>query len=237
MVFRNLLSSTKTLGKFTLVEIAASGANRVGRASLALWSIAVALFCSYQALFPLSVEVAEKFYMVFFGMFSVSLVAMGSIVAFFSLNERKPYLARLRLTPLFKNDSEFLYLLLKVFFKQQFIMLIFTLFSVSLVSWMIWPERPEVIANTLVLNLVSFCLFSALTLFGWHTKWQIKKLVAAVMIILFIILLPTALISFEQHFLLTDSSAFLFVLGCSVVLLMLMLAKWRAQALNWQKLV
>ncbi len=236
VMFRKLLRSDKKISKLTLVDIAASGINRFGKATFFGWSTAVALFCLYQQFFPLSTNTADDFYMMFFGMFSISLTAMGSIISFFTLNERKEYLARLRLMPLFNNEQEFSRLVLKVFFINQGKLLLFTLVSSTLVISMVWSEPTELLANTLVINTISFCFFSALVLFGLHTKKQVKTIIMVIMMILFILLIPVAVITYDQniHLLMSNTTQGVMVIG--FVLLMLALAKWKFKIPNWQKL-
>jgi hypothetical protein len=235
-MFRKLLRSDKKISKLTLVEIASSGVNRFGKATFFGWSTAVALFCLYQQFFPLSTSTADNFYMMFFAMFSVSLTAMGSIISFFTLNERKEYLARLRLMPLFNNEQEFSRLVLKVFFINQGKLLLFTLVSSTLVISIVWSEPAELLANTLVINTVSFCFFSALVLFGLHTKKQVKTIIMVIMMILFILLIPVAVVSYDQniHLLISNTTQGVMVTG--FVLLMLALAKWKFKIPSWQKL-
>ena len=152
------------------------------------------------------------------------------------MNERKNYLARLRLMPLFNNDQEFSSLVLKVFFINQGKLLLFTLVSSTLVISMVWSESTTLLANTLVINMVSFCLFSALTLFGWHTKRQIKTMIMVVMMILFILLIPIAMISYTQNTHLLTSNITLGMMVTGFSLLMLALVKWKFKAPSWQKL-
>jgi len=236
VMFRKLLRSDKKISKLTLVDIASSGVNRFGKATFFGWSAMVVLFCLYQHFFPLSTNTADSFYMIFFAMFSVSLTAMGSIISFFTLNERKEYLARLRLMPLFNNEQEFSQLVLKVFFINQGKLLLFTLVSSTLVISMVWSEPTELLANTLVINTVSFCFFSALVLFGLHTKSHVKTIIMVIMVILFILLIPVAVITYYQniHLLMSNTTQGVMIIG--FVLLMLALAKWKFKIPSWQKL-
>jgi hypothetical protein len=236
VMFRKLLHSDKKISKLTLVDIASSGVNRFGKATFFGWSSAVALFCLYQQFFPLSSSKADDFYMVFFAMFSVSITAMGSIVSFFNFNERKDYLARLRLMPLFNNEQEFSLLVLKVFFINQSKLLLFTLLSSTLVILMVWPEPSELLTNTLVLNTISFCFFSALILFGWHTKSRVKTMITVIMVILLILLIPIAMISYEHNIHLLTSNTVQGVMVIGFVLLILALVKWHFKTPNWQKI-
>ncbi|NQZ23823.1 MAG: hypothetical protein HRT53_17455 [Colwellia sp.] len=236
VMFRKLLRSDKKISKLTLVDIASSGVNRFGKASFFGWSTTVALFCLYQHFFPLSTNTADDFYMMFFAMFSVGINAMGSTISFFTLNERKEYLARLRLMPLFNNEQEFSRLVLKVFFINQGKLLLFTLVSSTLVISMVWSDPTKLLVNTLVINTVSFCFFSALVLFGLHTKKQVKTIIMVIMMILFILLIPVAVISYKEniHLLISNTTQGVMVIG--FVLLMLALAKWKFKVPSWQKL-
>jgi hypothetical protein len=235
-MFRQLLCSDKKISKLTLVDIASSGVNRFGKATFFGWSSAVVLFCLYHQFFPLSSSSADDFYMIFFAMFSVSITAMGSIISFLNLNERKGYLARLRLMPLFTNEQEFSLLVLKVFFINQSKLLLFTLLSSTLVILMVWREPAELLINTLVINTISFCFFSALVLFGWHTKKQVKTMIMVVMMILFILLIPIALISYAEKINLLTTNAIQGAMAIGFVLLILSLVKWQFKTPNWQKL-
>jgi len=236
VMFRKLLRSDKIISKLTLVDIASSGVNRFGKATFLGWSTAVVLFCLYQQFFPLSTNASDNFYMMFFAMFSVGINAMGSIVSFFTLNERKDYLARLRLMPLFNNEQEFSQLVLKVFFINQGKLLLFTLVSSTLVISMVWSEPAKLLVNTLVINVVSFCLFSTLTLLGWHTKKQVKTIMMVIMVILFILLIPIALISYDQNINLFTSEITQGLMVSGFILLMLALVKWKLKAPSWIKL-
>jgi hypothetical protein len=236
VMFRKLLHSDKKISKLTLVDIASSGVNRFGKATFWGWSSAVVLFCLYHQLFPLSTSAADDFYMMFFAMFSVGITAMGSIISFSTLNDRKGYLARLRLMPLFNNEKEFSLLVLKVFFINQSKLLLFTLVSSTLVISMVWPEPAELLTNTLVINTASFCFFSAIVLFGWHTKSQVKTMIMVIMMILFILLIPIAVISYVHNIHLLTSNAVQGVMVIGVVLLVLALFKWQSKTPNWQKL-
>jgi hypothetical protein len=236
MVFRKLLRSNEKVSKLTLVDIAASGVTRFGKSSFFTWSIVIVLFCCYQQFYPLSNKTADSFYMMFFAMFSVGIVAMGSIMSFFAFNERKEYLARLRLMPLFSNEQEFTRLILRVFFINQGKLLLFTLVSCTVIILMVWPDSAELLLNTLVINIVSFCLFSAVTLFGWHTRKQVKLIVMVLMMLFLILLIPTAMISYDQHFLLTTSDTFNSVMLTGFALLLVALLNWLFKAPSWQKL-
>jgi hypothetical protein len=236
VMFRQLLCSDKKISKLTLVDIASSGVNRFGKATFFGWSSAVVLFCLYHQLFPLSSSSADDFYMMFFAMFSVGITAMGSIISFSTLNERKGYLARLRLMPLFNNEQEFSLLVIKVFFINQSKLLLFTLVSSTLVILMVWPEPAKLLVNTLVINTISFCFFSSLVVFGWHTKKQVQTMIMVIMMILFILLIPIAVISYEEKANLLTSNTIQGVMAIGVVLLMFALFKWQSKTPNWQKI-
>jgi len=235
--FRQQLQTDKSMSKTSLVNIASSGITQFGKSSYIGWSIAIALFGIYQQMFPLSVKAMDNFYMIFFAMFSVSIVAMGSMMTFFSFNERKSYLARLRLMPLFSNEQDFTRSILKVFFINQGKLLTFTLMSSLAILLMVWPNPLELFANIFVINIVSFCFFSALVLFGWHTKMQIKPVVMVIMMLFFILLIPTAIISYDQHISLLSNKTFIGVMVTGFVLLLTILLKWKFKTPSWQKLV
>ena len=236
VMFSKLLNSNKKIKKLTLIDMACSGVNRFGKATFFGWSTMVVLFCLYHYLFPLSTKTAYGFYMMFFAIFSVSIVAMGSIMSFFTLNERKGYLARLRLMPLFTNEQEFTRLVLTAFFINQGKLLLFTLLSSTVIISAVWPEATELLTNTVAINMVSFCFFSALALLGWHTKWQVKSMIMVTMFMLFMLLIPTAMISQNQNIHLVTSELFQGVMVTGFALLMIALIKWKFKAPSWQKL-
>ena len=233
--YRNKLASKQQLNNRQLVEVAYSGSGGSGNINFVLASIIIVIFCVVHYIFKLPEGFLQLIFIGFFNMLAAGTVAMTSITQYLLISNRKEYLSRLRLMPRFKNDKDFNQSFLLVFFSKQMKMLLFTLISACLLIKIVWPDKLFLVSNIVIINVISFCVFSALVMFAWHTKKRLKIMVNFLMGISLLALYSSFLISAEQHYLLTDSAIFVGIVVGSFMLLLLSLAKWIYQVPSWQK--
>jgi len=233
--YRNKLASKQQLNNRQLVEVAYSGSGGSGNINFVLVSIFTVTLCVVHYVFKLPEYILKPMFTGFLMMLAPGFVAITTLSQYLLISNKKEYLSRLRLMPSFKNDKDFNQSFLLVFFSKQIKTLLFTLINACVLINIIWPDKNFLISNIIILNVISFCFFSALVMFAWHTKKRVKTVTQVLMGISSFALYISLLISADQNYLLTDSSIFLGIAAGSFMLLLLSLVKWVYQAPSWQK--
>ncbi|WP_111979682.1 hypothetical protein [Algibacillus agarilyticus] len=229
---RKLLATQKQLNKQQLLIIAN------GHPPFLTWlsmSIILGVFLVSYALASIDLFLVSLTDVTVFALvgFSGSLMLLSFINFLTHYRLNRLYLAKLRLTPLFKNDDDFSASLFKTYLKQQATCIVFSTVFVVIFFSLLGRMNVYFLAQLLSIYLVVFCYVTSLLLLGLSYNLMHKKIMMLLPIVFFIAINIYTLMYYFDVIDLSVSIMFAIVVS-AILLLTLSWFNWKKHGINWQ---